>query len=139
MTRLPLGLLGAVALLAGCQRVRPHPPDEHAALGGAFVAGDSVALRRLLHPDLVVQPPAPDSASRGAAAVGYPLALAAGTEVSESRLVPTGVTREGPFLLERGTWFMGTPDHILRARYLVRWRPAGDGWQVVLWRWSRFQ
>lgn len=134
--RLALALL---ALLPACRPRRPQPPGEHETLAAAFLGGDSTGLRRLLHPDLVVQPPPPDAASRGPEAVGYLVALAAGTQVSESRLHPTGVTREGPFLLEEGTWFMGTGGRILRARYLIRWRPSEDGWQVVLWRWSRFR
>ncbi len=136
---MPWALVALLAVLPACDRPRPHPPDEHETLAEAFLGGDSTALRRLLHPDVVVQPPAPDTASRGAEAVGYLVALAAGTEVSESRLHPTGVTREGPFLLEEGTWYMGTGGRILRARYLIRWRPSGDGWRVVLWRWSRFR
>ncbi len=137
--RVAPGLLLVLILAPACERGRPHSPDEHAELGAAFVAGDSAALRRMLHPDVVVQPPAPDSASRGVVAIDYLLGLAAGTEVSESRLQPTGISREGAFLLEEGTWFMGTPNRILRARYLVRWRPSGDGWRIVLLRWTRFQ
>ena len=137
-TRVALGL-AAAGLLAACHRERPHTPNEHAALAAAFVRGDTALLRGLLHPDLIVQPPPPDSASRGDEAAAYLLALAAGSEVSESRLRPTGVSREGPFLLEEGTWFMGADGRILRARYLVRWRPADDGWKIVLLRWSRFR
>ena len=131
-------LLGAV-VLSGCGEARPHTPDEHTALGAAFAAGDSAGLRPLLHPDVLVQPPPPDSASRGDEAIAYLLGLAARTRVSESRLHPTSVTREGPFLLEEGTWFMGEGDRVLRARYLLRWRPADAGWRVVLWRWTRFR
>lgn len=100
---------------------------------------DTSALRAVLHPDLIVQPPAPDSASAGRDAEAYLLALAASTEVTESRLHPTSVVKEGPFLLEEGTWFMGEDERVLRARYQIRWRPEGDRWRVVLLRWSRFR
>ncbi|HYF38187.1 MAG TPA: hypothetical protein VD930_00770 [Gemmatimonadales bacterium] len=55
-------------MLACSERIRPVParharPDEpvseHAALAASFVSNDSASLRRLLHPDLVVQPPEP--------------------------------------------------------------------------------
>jgi hypothetical protein len=126
-------------LAAACGTDRPAAPDEHATLAAAFVREDPAGLRALLHPDLIVQPPPPDPASRGPDAMRYLLELAAGTDVSESRLYPTSVVREGPFLLEQGTWFMGGDDRVLRARYTVRWRPEGERWRVVLLRWSPFR
>lgn len=125
--------------MCGCSRARPRVPDEHARLGAAFVGGDSAAIRHLLHPDVIVQPPSPDTARRGRAAIDYLVGLAMGSQVSVSRLRPTGVTREGPFLLEEGTWYMASGDRMLRSRYIVRWRPEDNGWRVVLLRWSRFR
>jgi hypothetical protein len=138
-THVRQALMAAVVFVSACDRSRARAPDEHARLGGAFVGGDSASLRQLLHPDVIVQPPPPDSASQGAVAIEYLLALAMGSEVSASRLRPTAVTREGPFLLEEGTWFMTTGDRMLRSRYLVRWRPSDGGWRIVLLRWSRFR
>ena len=127
-------------VVSGCASDgEPEAPDEHSRLGAAFVGGDSAGLRQLLHPEVIVQPPAPDSARRGADAIEYLVGLAMGSNVSVSRLRPTGVTREGPFLLEEGTWYMASGDRMLRSRYLVRWRPADYGWRVVLLRWSRFR
>jgi hypothetical protein len=113
--------------------------DEHTMLGASFVSGDSAALRRLLHADLIVQPPAPDSARQGPPAIQYLLNLAAQTAVSESRLVPHGVVPEGPFAFEQGTWLLRSGDRRLRGPYTLRWRATPEGWRVVLWRWGRFQ
>jgi hypothetical protein len=140
VTRALNAVLLAAALVVGCARPRARAPDEHARLGAAFVGGDSAGLRHLLHPDLIVQPPAPDSARRGADAIEYLVGLAMGSRVSASRLRPTDVIREGPFLLEEGTWYMASENRMLRSRYVVRWRPAGENaWRVVLLRWSRFR
>jgi hypothetical protein len=57
--------------------------EEHAVLAGSFVSGDTASLDLLLHPELVVQPPTPDSARRGLAAKAYLRDLAANTQVSE--------------------------------------------------------
>ena len=116
-----------------------QPTEEHAALGASFVSGDSATLRRLLYADLIVQPPAPDSARRGDAAIAYLLALAAQTRLLESRLEPRAVAPEGPFVFEQGTWLVGTGDRRLRSRYTLRWRATPEGWRVVLWRWDRFR
>jgi len=115
------------------------PMEEHTALGASFVSGDSAALRRLLHADLIVQPPEPDTARQGDAAIAYLLDLAAQTTVSESRLEPRAVAPEGPFAFEQGTWMLRSGDRRLRSPYTLRWRATPEGWRVVLWRWGRFR
>jgi hypothetical protein len=115
------------------------PLDEHVALAASFVSGDSASLRRLLHADFIVQPPAPDSARRGAAAIAYLLELAVHSEVTESRLEPRSVVPEGPFAFERGTWLLASGDRLLQSPYMLRWRADDDGWRVVLWRWGPFR
>jgi hypothetical protein len=133
-------------VLACSERSRPLPQgfadapmEEHTALGAAFVSGDSGALRRLLHPDLIVQPPVPDSAQQGNAAIEYLLELAAHTAASESRLEPSAVVPEGPFVFEQGSWLLRSGDRRVRGAYTLRWRATPEGWRVVLWRWGVFQ
>jgi Domain of unknown function (DUF4440) len=140
----PAGLaLAALACGGGDGTPSPEserlPLEEHVTLGASFVSGDSAALRRLLHPDVIVQPPAPDSARQGAGAIAYLLELAVHSEVTESRLEPRSVIPEGPFALERGTWLLGSGDRLLQSPYMLRWRTGDDGWRVVLWRWGRFR
>ena len=120
-------------------RVEDSPLEEHVALGASFVSGDSASLRRLLHPDLIVQPPLPDSARQGAAAIEYLLGLAVETSVSESRLEPRMAVPEGPFVLEQGAWLLRNGNVLLRAPYSLRWRATAQGWRVVLWRWGAFR
>ncbi len=135
-----------LAALACAERSRPLPQgfadlprEEHAVLAGSFVTGDSVALRRLLHPEIIVQPPEPDSSQRGTAAIAYLLELAAHSEVTDSWLSPQAVAPEGPFAFEQGAWYLKTRDRVLRSPYTLRWRATPDGWRVVLWRWGPFQ
>jgi hypothetical protein len=116
-----------------------RPMEEHVALGASFVSNDSAALRRLLDSKLIVQPPLPDSARQGTAAIDYLLGLAAGTSVAESRLVPRQVVAEGPFIFEQGAWEMRHPNGMVRAPYTLRWRATPAGWRVVLWRWGAFR
>jgi hypothetical protein len=113
--------------------------EEHTALGASFVSNDTAALRRLLHPDLIVQPPLPDSAQRGAAAMEYLLGLAAQTSASESRLEPHALAPEGPFVFEQGAWLLRSGNRSLRSPYTLRWRSTKDGWRIVLWRWGAFR
>jgi hypothetical protein len=137
--------IGLVALACTEENRRPgptledNPIEEHTALGASFVARDSAALRQLLDPALVVQPPLPDSARQGPAAAAYMLELAAQTSVSESRLEPIAVVPEGPFVFEQGTWLLRSGDRVLRAPYTLRWRATTAGWRVVLWRWGLFR
>jgi hypothetical protein len=114
-------------------------PGEHETLAGSFVNGDSAALRRLLHGNFVVQPPEPDSAKQGHAAIAYLLGLAAGTTVDGSRLEPRALVPEGSFALEHGVWHLRMGDRVLRSPYTLRWRNTADGWKVVLWRWGLFR
>jgi hypothetical protein len=138
-------LLGA-CLLACHEKPQASPSiatdrgkEEHAVLARSFVSGDTAALDLLLHPDLVVQPPTPDSARRGSAAKAYLRDLAANTQVSESRLQPQSMNQEGPFAFEQGIWELRSADRVLRSPYVLRWRSTPEGWRVVLWRWGRFQ
>jgi hypothetical protein len=135
-----------LTMLACAERSRPLPQgfadapmEEHTALGASFVSGDSAALRRLLHSDLIVQPPVPDSAQRGDAAIEYLLQLVAQTAVAESRLEPHAVAPEGPFVFEQGIWLLRSGDRLLRGPYTLRWRATPEGWRVVLWRWGAFR
>jgi hypothetical protein len=136
-------LLASLACRERSQRPRPsiddYPMEEHAALAASFVSNDSAALRRLLDTQLIVQPPSPDSAQRGAAAIDYLLRLAAGTSVSESRLEPRMTAPEGPFVFEQGIWLLREGNRTLRAPYTLRWRDSPEGWRIVLWRWGAFR
>jgi hypothetical protein len=142
-----VGLLIAVILIgvsdAEAQRhpsgVAAPPTSERIALGAAFLGGNARGLRALLHADLVVQPPAPDSALRGSAAAAYLTDLTAHTRLTESRLEPQAFIPEGLFLLEQGTWVVRAGERVLGSRYHLRWRRTPAGWKVVLWRWTTFR
>jgi hypothetical protein len=139
----------AAALLAGatgCEsRESPGAPPgmdlERAreALGASFVGRRAGGPRALMDPDPIVQPPKPDSALRGDAAVDYLERLARESDLARSELTPTDLSREGGFLLERGTWFLEAEERTLRSRYTIRWRETPAGWKVVLWRWTPFR
>ena len=88
---------------------------------------------------MVVQPPSPDSAVQGAAAIEYLVGLAAHTQVRGSRLEPQAISPEGVFLLEQGTWVLLAGEQAVGSRYHLRWRHTPSGWKVVLWRWTRFR
>jgi len=113
--------------------------EEHAVLAGSFVSGDTGTLAGLLDPDLVVQPPLPDTALRGPFAKSYLLELAANTSVIDSRFHPEVVVPEGTFAFEQGIWELRTGSRRLLSRYALRWRNTAGGWRVVLWRWGPFQ
>ncbi len=143
-----IGMWIGIGLATGCKdQSQPLPrhgdPNgrlgEHTVLAASFVSNDSAGLRRLLDSQVIVQPPAPDSAQRGAAAIDYLLRLAAETSVSESRLEPWQVAPEGPFVFEQGAWLLREGDRTLRAPYTLRWRATPEGWRVVLWRWGPFR
>lgn len=133
-----------LALASGCG-AGGEPPDgpdlhrERVALGASFVGGRATGLRELMHTDLIVQPPAPDTALRGQAAVEYMEGLARESRVARSELLPVSVSPEGDFLLERGGWHLATDDRTFASRYLIRWRKSPAGWKVVLWRWTLFR
>ena len=62
---------------AAAQTATPRPPaPPRWQLAAAFVKRDSAALRGFLAPDVMIWPPAPDTARRGSAAVAYFLGLA---------------------------------------------------------------
>lgn len=134
-----LSVAGLAVALVACGERGGARSEEHVTLASSFVSGDSAALRRLLHADVIVQPPAPDSARRGAEAIAYLLGLVVNSEITESRLVPRSVAPEGPFAVERGTWLLASGDRMLQSPYLLRWRTGPQGWQVVLWRWGAFR
>lgn len=128
------------------KELEPGPPitiwvPEHAraALAGSFLGGNRSALKQLLHDNIIVQPPPPDSARQGPEAISYLLGLADSTTLRDSWLVPTAVVPEGPFLFEQGIWYIRAGDRGLRGNYTIRWRDAPGGVKVVLWRWSRFR
>ncbi len=140
-----------MGMLVGCSDVgdsrarqlsRAGPDDfpvaERAALATSFAEKGYQGIGRLLHDSIIVQPPSPDSALRGAAAIRYVTELAAQTRASESRLTPSAATPEGPFLFEQGTWELSFGGRSLSGHYSLRWRQTPAGWKVVLWRWSRF-
>ena len=53
------------------ERASARETAARVALGASFLGGSASGLRPLLHADLIGQPPEPDSAHRGAAAVDY--------------------------------------------------------------------
>jgi hypothetical protein len=133
-----------IALASGCgagpeRAAEPELHRERLTLGASFVGGRASGLRELLHEDLIVQPPAPDTPLRGAAAAEYLERLARESQVTRSELLPVSLSREGGFLLERGGWHLESGDRTFASRYLIRWRQSPAGWKVVLWRWTLFR
>ncbi len=144
--RCAAGAFAIVWWMVGCREERRIPsatdivsPEEHAVLAGSFVSGDTAELADLLDDQLVVQPPAPDTALRGAPARLYLLGLAANTSVAESRFHPEVVLPEGSFTYGQGFWELQTGSGRLLSRYVLRWRRSPGGWRVVLWRWGPFR
>jgi hypothetical protein len=108
-------------------------------LAAAFVKRDSVALRRYLAPNVLIWPPAPDTARRGSAAVDYFVRLAVSSRVSRSEFRPRVVSADGDYLVEDGTWSF-THDRVkVSARYDLRWRRANGRWQVSFLKWELFR
>jgi hypothetical protein len=135
---------GLLVLAAGCGAAPEHAAEpelhrERLALGASFVGGRATGLGELLHEDLIVQPPAPDTPLRGVAAAEYLKRLARESQLTRSELLPASLTREGGFLLERGGWHLESGDRTFASRYLIRWRESPAGWKVVLWRWTLFR
>ena len=132
---------------AGDSGLRPLPPSasradphrERAALAASFAAQGSGGLEHLLHDSIIVQPPSPDSAMQGAAAIRYLTNLAAHTRATGSALSPSIATPEGPFLYEQGTWGLQVAGQTRSGHYTLRWRLTPTGWKVMLWRWSNFR
>ena len=98
--------LGVLLLLLWCGATeivaQTDPPRWQ--LAAAFVKRDSVQLRRYLSPDVMIWPPAPDTARRGTAAVDYFVRLALSSRVTQSDFRPRNVTTDGAYLVEEGTW-----------------------------------
>jgi len=108
-------------------------------LAGAFVRRDSATVRRLLTPDIMVWPPAPDTARRGDAAIGYLQQLALATRVDRSDLRPSSVKVDGPYLVEAGSWVLTSGRTRVTARYDLRWRQVKGRWRVSFFRWELFR
>jgi hypothetical protein len=115
-----------------------NPPPRW-QLAAAFVKRDSVALRRFLAPDVMIWPPAPDTARRGSAAITYFLGLALASRVSQSDFRPRRVTANGPYLLEDGMWSFTHGRVKVSAKYDLRWRQVDGRWQVSFLKWDLFR
>jgi len=114
-----------------------NPPPRW-QLAAAFVKRDSAALRRYLASDVMIWPPAPDTARRGSAAVAYFVGLALSSQVSRSEFRPRSVTTDGAYLIEDGTWSFTHRRVKVSARYDLRWRQAAGRWQVSFLKWDLF-
>jgi len=122
---------------AGAASLQSPPPRWQ--LAAAFVKRDSTALRRYLASDVMIWPPAPDTARRGSAAIAYFVGLALGSQVSQSEFRPRAVTTDGVYLIEDGTWSFTHRRVRVSARYDLRWRQASGRWQVSFLRWDLFR
>jgi len=114
-----------------------HPPRWQ--LAGAFVRRDSATVRRLLAPDVMVWPPAPDTARRGSDAIGYLQGLALSSRVARSDLRPVDVNMDGGYLVEQGVWTLSSGRTRVSARYDLRWRRIDGRWRVSFFRWDLFR
>jgi hypothetical protein len=126
-----LSLAGSEALAQG------QPPRWQ--LASAFVGRDSVALRRFLASDVMIWPPAPDTARRGSSAVRYFIDLALASRVTQSDFRPRTVTTDGAYLIEDGTWTFTHRRAKVSARYDLRWRRADGRWRVSFLKWELFR
>jgi hypothetical protein len=108
-------------------------------LAGTFVRRDSAAVRRLLAPDVMVWPPSPDTARRGAPAIGYLQSLALSSRVTRSDLRPRAVRPDGPYVVEEGVWILTSGRTRVSARYDLRWRRVEGRWRVSFFRWELFR
>jgi hypothetical protein len=124
--------------LAGSEaRAQAQPPRWQ--LAAAFVQGDSAALRRFLATDVLIWPPAPDTARRGSPAIRYFVDLAVASRVTQSDFRPRSVTTDGAYLIEDGTWTFTHEGTKVRARYDLRWRLADGRWRVSFLKWDLFR
>jgi hypothetical protein len=114
-----------------------HPPRWQ--LAGAFVRRDSTTVRRLLAPDVMIWPPAPDTARRGSGAISYLQGLALSSRVARSDLRPRRVTVDGGYLVEEGVWTLTSGRTRVSARYDLRWRRIDGRWRVSFLRWDLFR
>lgn len=108
-------------------------------LAAAFVKRDSAALHRFLASDVMIWPPAPDTARRGSAAIAYFVGLALKSEVSRSEFRPRTVTADGAYVIEDGTWTFTHRRVKVSARYDLRWRQANGRWRVSFLKWDLFR
>ena len=115
-----------------------NPPPRW-QLAAAFVKRDSAALRRYLASDVMIWPPAPDTARRGSAAIAYFVGLALSSQVTRSEFRPRSVTTDGVYLIEDGMWSFTHRRVKVSARYDLRWRQAGSRWQVSFLKWDLFR
>jgi len=125
------GLAGSEAL------AQAQPPRWQ--LASAFVQRDSAALRRFLASDVMIWPPAPDTARRGSPAIRYFIDLALASRVTRSSFRPRAVTTDGAYLIEDGTWTFTHQRTRVSTRYDLRWRLADGRWQVSFLKWELFR
>jgi hypothetical protein len=125
------GLAGSEAL------AQAQPPRWQ--LASAFVQRDSAALRRFLASDVMIWPPAPDTARRGSPAIRYFIDLALASRVTRSSFRPRAVTTDGAYLIEDGTWSFTHQRTKVSARYDLRWRLADGRWRVSFLKWELFR
>ncbi|HEY9505537.1 MAG TPA: nuclear transport factor 2 family protein [Gemmatimonadales bacterium] len=130
-------MMRSLLLVLALWMAQDQPPRWQ--LAGAFARRDSAAVRRLLAPDVMVWPPAPDTARRGSAAIGYLQGLALTTRVSRSDLRPDTVAMDGPYLAEQGVWTLTSGRTRVRAPYDLRWRQVEGRWRVSFFKWGLFQ
>jgi ketosteroid isomerase-like protein len=125
------GLAGSEAL------AQAQPPRWQ--LASAFVQRDSAALRRFLASDVMIWPPAPDTARRGSPAIRYFIDLALASRVTQSSFRPRAVTTDGAYLIEDGTWTFTHQRTRVSTRYDLRWRLADGRWRVSFLKWELFR
>ncbi len=114
-------------------------PPPRWQLAAAFVKRDSAALRRYLASDVMIWPPAPDTARRGSAAITYFVGLALASEVSRSEFRPRSVTTDGLYVVEDGMWSFTHRRVKVSARYDLRWRQVNGRWRVSFLKWDLFR
>jgi ketosteroid isomerase-like protein len=114
-------------------------PPPRWQLAAAFVKRDSAALRRYLASDVMIWPPAPDTARRGSAAINYFVGLALSSRVSRSEFRPRSVTTDGAYVIEDGMWSFTHQRVKVSARYDLRWRQVNSRWQVSFLKWDLFR
>ena len=90
-----------LALASGCggRGEQPSADSElqvaRVALAASFVGGHGRGLRELLHPELIVQPPEPDTAHARRGGGGIPRGLARESQVARSELLPVSPEPRG--------------------------------------------
>lgn len=131
--------LCVLLLLLSAAPARGQSPPPRWQLAAAFVKRDSVSLRRFLAGDVMIWPPAPDTARRGPGAIAYFVRLAVSSQVSQSEFRPRSVTTDGLYIVEEGTWSFTHRRVKVRAKYDMRWRQANGRWQVSFLKWDLFR